>query len=70
MKKIKGLLLLTILAACILLPVSHASADAVTEKPYLSLGADLNASEKEKVLELLGINEADLDEYTVVTVTI
>ena len=69
MKKIKGLLLLTILAACILLPVSHASADAVTEKPYLSLGADLNASEKEKVLELLGINEADLDEYTVGTVT-
>lgn len=69
MKRIKVCLLMTVLAASILLPVSPASADAVTEKPYLSLGADLSNSEKQKVLDLLGIDEADLDDYTVGTVT-
>lgn len=69
MKKIKVCFLVTILAASMLLPVFPASADAVTEKPYLSLGADLNNSEKQKVLELLGIDESDLGDYTVGTVT-
>jgi uncharacterized protein YpuA (DUF1002 family) len=45
------------------------SADAVKEKPYLALGADLKTSEKAKVLELLGVDEEDLDDYTVVTIT-
>ena len=44
-------------------------ADGVEEKPYLSLGADLNKKEKATVLELLGLEEDELDEYTVVTVT-
>ena len=44
-------------------------ADGVEEKPYLSLGADLNKTEKATVLELLGVEEDELDEYTVVTVT-
>lgn len=44
-------------------------ADGVEEKPYLSLGADLNKKEKATVLELLGVDEDELDEYTVVTVT-
>lgn len=44
-------------------------ADGVEEKPYLSLGADLNKTEKATVLNLLGVDEEDLDEYTVVTVT-
>ena len=44
-------------------------ADGVEEKPYLSLGADLNKKEKATVLELRGVEEDELDEYTVVTVT-
>lgn len=44
-------------------------ADGVEEKPYLSLGADLNTKEKATVLELLGVDEDELDEYEVVTVT-
>lgn len=45
------------------------SADGISEKPYLSLGADLKASEKATVLELLGVEEEDLDSYTVGEVT-
>lgn len=43
-------------------------ADGV-EKPYLSLGADLNAKEKKEVLQLLGVDENKLEDYTVVEVT-
>lgn len=39
------------------------------DKPFLSFGADLREDEKAKVLELLGVNEADLDQYDVITVT-
>lgn len=45
------------------------SADAVSEKPYLSLGADLKASEKEIVLDLLGVDSNDLDSYNLGEVT-
>ena len=45
------------------------SADAVEEKPYLSLGADLSKDQKKKVLELLDVDEDELDQYKVVTVT-
>lgn len=48
---------------------ANVSADAVEEKPYLSLGADLSASQKSKVLELLGVKENELDQYKVVKVT-
>ena len=43
-------------------------ADGV-EQPYLSLGADLNREEKQTVLRLLGVEEADLDQYQVVEIT-
>lgn len=69
MKRIFGFLLSVVIIAGTVLPGFSVSADAVTEKPYLSLGADLTASEKEKVLELLGVDEDDLGEYTVGTVT-
>ena len=38
-------------------------------QPYISLGADLKSSEKATVLDLLGVTEAELPEYKVVTVT-
>lgn len=43
-------------------------ADAV-EKPFLSLGADLNKKEKAEVLRLLDVDENDLDDYMVVEIT-
>lgn len=54
--------------AGILLCQTPVWADGV-EQPYLSLGADLNKEEKTTVLRLLGVQEADLDNYTVVTIT-
>lgn len=48
---------------------ANVSADAVEEKPYLALGADLTASQKSKVLELLDVKEGELDQYKVVKVT-
>ena len=43
-------------------------ADGV-EQPYLSLGADLNKEERATVLRLLGVDEAELDNYQVVKIT-
>lgn len=39
------------------------------DKPYLALGANLTADQQATVLELLGINPAELDEYDVIYVT-
>lgn len=39
------------------------------EAPYLALGADLTEAEKATVLELLGVDPNELDQYMVVTVT-
>lgn len=68
-KKIMSL----ILASCMLfmLPGMKVSADAYNSEdiPYLALGADLSKTQKATVLDLLGVEEADLDHYTVVTVT-
>lgn len=58
-----------IMAAMLLGSSLPVAADGVTEKPYLSLGADLKASEKAVVLELLEVDEEDLDAYTVGEVT-
>ncbi len=47
-------------------------ADAKTadlSKPYIALGADLKSDEKATVLQLLGVTESDLANYTVATVT-
>ena len=43
--------------------------DAKLNVPYVSLGADLNAQERETVLRLLDVTEEDLKKYTVATVT-
>ncbi|MBQ8085747.1 MAG: DUF1002 domain-containing protein [Lachnospiraceae bacterium] len=49
----------------------HADAvtDAAPEDVYVSFGADLKDDEKEKVISLLGINEEDLEDYTVGEIT-
>ena len=39
------------------------------DKPYVALGEDLTADQRAAVLELLGITEEDLEDYTVVTVS-
>ena len=39
------------------------------DAPYLALGADLNESEKSTVLNLLGVDASQMDQYMVVTVT-
>lgn len=43
--------------------------DKVIDKPYISLGADLNDTEKAAVLELLGVTASDLNNYTVAEIT-
>ena len=63
-----GILCAAGMAAAVLTPVT-ALADRVEEKPYLSLGADLNDQEKATVLELLEIEEGSLDNYDVYEVT-
>ena len=39
------------------------------DKPYIALGEDLTADQRATVLELLGVTEEDLEDFTVVTVT-
>ncbi|MCD8132916.1 MAG: DUF1002 domain-containing protein [Clostridiales bacterium] len=39
------------------------------DRPYIALGADLSSDERATVLSLLGVTEADLENYDVVTVT-
>ena len=39
------------------------------DAPYLALGADLSESEKSTVLNLLGVDASQLDQYMIVTVT-
>ncbi len=54
--------------AVFLAALTQARADAV-DTPYIALGADLTAEQRATVLDLLGVTEADLENYTVVTVT-
>lgn len=42
---------------------------ADAKQPYIALGADLNAQERQTVLELLDVTEEDLNNYQVETVT-
>ncbi len=62
-------LLMAIAFALNIANVPVARADSVDVKPYISLGADLNKSEKKTVLGLLGVAEADLSKYEVVQIT-
>lgn len=72
-KLYKKITAVALAAAMVLtLPVT-AKADAVTDAEpsdvYVSFGADLNDSEKATVMDLLGITEEDLEEYTVGEIT-
>ncbi len=69
MFKKKLIALSAMLIAGLLTFQANVSADAVEEKPYLALGADLTDSQKSKVLELLDVKEDELDQYKVVKVT-
>jgi uncharacterized protein YpuA (DUF1002 family) len=65
---------LAFLLACIMtlatpMAVMADREDAKLETPYISLGADLKAEERAKVLELLGVTEEELKNYTVAEVT-
>lgn len=68
-KRIMAVLLTCLMAAS--LPVTAFGADnnKKTDVPYIALGADLNQEEKATVLRLLGVEEKDLGNYTVTTVT-
>ena len=76
MKKLfkKGLAMIMALAMMLVLPMTgiNAKADAVSADPsdvYVSLGADLNETERATVLGLLGITEDDLLNYKVGQIT-
>lgn len=66
MKKIIAMILVVVMSiSCI--PIT-ANADSDT-RPFLSLGADLNATERAKVLELLYLDEEKIKDYNVISVT-
>lgn len=71
MKWKRGLSLLLSCMMILMLPVTVMAdrEDAILDKPYISLGADLNSTEKATVLQLLGVKESDLTNYTVVEIT-
>ena len=62
----KLIALSAMLIAGLLVFQANVSADAIEEKPYLSLGADLTANQKRKLLD---VKEDELDQYKVVKVT-
>ncbi|MBO5088855.1 MAG: DUF1002 domain-containing protein [Lachnospiraceae bacterium] len=75
-KLYKKMTAVALVAAMVLtLPVTGitAKADAVTDAEpsdvYVSFGADLNDSEKATVMDLMGITEDDLEDYTVGEIT-
>ena len=65
MFKRKIITLSAIMIAGLMTFQANVSADAVEEKPYLSLGADLSKDQKSKVLELLDVDEKALDQYNI-----
>lgn len=56
------------LAVC-LVPGPVSQADSVEVKPYIAFGADLNSSQKKKVMEQLEVTSAELADYETVEVT-
>lgn len=69
MKKFIAFFMMSVMLVCSVIPGPAVLADEVEDKPYLSLGADLKEAEKKTVLELLGVDNNDLDRYTVGKVT-
>ena len=43
--------------------------DAVIDKPYLALGADLSPQEQMTVLSLLGLSDINVDDYDIISIT-
>lgn len=68
-KKLTAVLLLSVMTITTVLTPVTAFADRVDDKPYLSLGADLTEEQRATVLNLLGVEESDLENYTVTEVT-
>ncbi len=56
------------LVLCIL-PVATVRADSVQVKPYIAFGADLNSSQRQKVMDLLAVTEEELADYETIEVT-
>ena len=52
-----------------LAPGQESMADSIEVKPYIAFGADLNESQKAKVLEQFGLTEEELADYETVEVT-
>ncbi len=69
MKRFVAFFLMSVMLVCSLIPGQSVFADSVREVPYLSLGADLKEAEKKTVLSLLGVDENQLDQYTLGQVT-
>ena len=65
----KLIALSAMLIAGLLVFQANVSADAIEEKPYLSLGADLTATQKRIVLVLLDVKVFEFDQYIVVNVS-
>lgn len=68
-KKLTAVLLLSVMTITTVLTPVTAFADRVDDKPYLSLGVDLTEEQRATVLNLLGVEESDLENYTVTEVT-
>lgn len=68
-KRISAIMVGIILALSVFSPIGVSADGIILDKPYVALGADLNADERATVLGLLGVTEKELAEYTVDTVT-
>ena len=69
MKNIMKKALVLLCAGAMLAGSAFSAFAASPEDTWLSLGEDLSESEKSTVLELLGVDEDDLDDYNVSTVS-
>ncbi|MGI6011886.1 MAG: DUF1002 domain-containing protein [Ruminococcus sp.] len=71
-KKAAAGLIAVFAAVCMILEPVIVRADSTKadlNKPYIALGADLNANERAEVLRLLEVTEDELKNYTVATIT-
>ena len=64
-RKLVSLLLIVTLTLSLGMTAGAASGD----RPILALGSDLSADQRATVLGLLGVSEADLENYDVIYVT-
>lgn len=68
MRKIKKVVSLFLICA-LTLSMGFSSGAASGDKPILALGSDLSADQRATVLGLLGVSEADLADFDVISVT-